>query len=191
MENDGKSHGVLLYNSNAMDYELIPKPGLVYRVTGGVLDFYMFLGPDPESVVQQFTQYVGRTFMPPYWALGFQISRYGYKDLEDMKQVLTRFQQHDIPLDTQVADIDHYEERKDFTIDQEKWKELPEYFNYLHSIGMRTVMILDPALVVNQTDYWPFETGKEENVFITWPDGMSPDVEDTNSSIMIGFGYQI
>ena len=150
------------------------------------MDFYMFLGPEPENVIQQYTQYVGRTFMPPYWALGFQISKYGYKDLDEMKAVLKRFQEHDIPLDTQVADIDHYEERKDFTIDEENWKELPAYFDYLHSIGMKTVMILDPALIVNETDYWPFETGKQENVFIKWP-GDSPDFEDTNSTIMLGY----
>jgi alpha-glucosidase (family GH31 glycosyl hydrolase) len=36
--------------------------------------------------------------MPPYWALGFQISRYGYENLDDMKDVLKRFQQHNIPL---------------------------------------------------------------------------------------------
>jgi len=29
---------------------------LIYRVTGGVLDFYVFLGPEPENVIQQFTQ---------------------------------------------------------------------------------------------------------------------------------------
>lgn len=80
------------------------------------------MGSNPENVVQKYTQvinipniymnvnrikyflslyyskYFGRTFMPPYWALGFQISRYGYKDLDDMKQVLTRFQQNNIPL---------------------------------------------------------------------------------------------
>jgi alpha-glucosidase (family GH31 glycosyl hydrolase) len=28
--------------------------------------------------------------MPPYWGLGFQVSRYGYLDLDDMKDVLTR-----------------------------------------------------------------------------------------------------
>jgi maltase-glucoamylase len=38
------------------DYELIPNPGLIYRAYGGVLDFYMFLGPEPENVIQQFTK---------------------------------------------------------------------------------------------------------------------------------------
>ena len=86
-----------------------------------------------------------------------------------------------------MADIDHYDLRRDFTVDQNKWKELPEYFDYLHSVGMKTVMILDPALVVNYTDYWPYETGREDNVFITWPDGLSPDYDETNSTIMLGY----
>ena len=43
-------------------------------------------------------KYFGRPFMPPYWALGFQISRYGYKNLDDMKGVLERFQKYKIPL---------------------------------------------------------------------------------------------
>ncbi len=34
----------------------MPEPGLIYRVSGGILDFYIFLGPEPENVVQQFTQ---------------------------------------------------------------------------------------------------------------------------------------
>lgn len=56
MENFGKSHGVALFNSNAMEYELIPNPGIIYRTTGGIFDFYVFLGPEPENVIQQFTQ---------------------------------------------------------------------------------------------------------------------------------------
>ncbi len=150
------------------------------------MDFYLFLGPSPESVVQQYTHYFGRTFMPPYWALGFQISRYGYQNLDDMKQVLDRFKLNGIPLDTQVADIDHYDERKDFTVDPIDWAGLPEYFKYLKEVGMRTVMILDPALIVNNTNYWPYETGKDADVFIKWP-GVSPDFADTNSSIMLGY----
>lgn len=43
-------------------------------------------------------KYFGRPFMPPYWALGFSVSRYGYKDLEDMKKVSKRFEDNQIPL---------------------------------------------------------------------------------------------
>ncbi|XP_029413946.1 maltase-glucoamylase, intestinal-like, partial [Nannospalax galili] len=33
-----------------------PMPALTYRTTGGILDFYVFLGPTPEIVTQQYTE---------------------------------------------------------------------------------------------------------------------------------------
>lgn len=40
---------------------LQPSPALTWRTTGGILDFYVFLGPDPKSVVRQYLDVVGRT----------------------------------------------------------------------------------------------------------------------------------
>lgn len=34
-------------------------PALTYRTIGGILDFYMVLGPTPEMVVQQYTAVSG------------------------------------------------------------------------------------------------------------------------------------
>lgn len=33
-----------------------PTPIITYRVTGGILDFYIFLGDTPEQVVQQYQE---------------------------------------------------------------------------------------------------------------------------------------
>lgn len=149
--------------------------------------------------------------MPPYWALGFMISRYGYENLDDMKRVYTGFKEFEIPLvniyfyistyqihrsyhficvslqETQFADIDHYDEKYDFTIDPIKWKGLPEYFDELSKNGLRTVIILDPAIGIERADYWPYTTGRDHDVFIRWPsDKQNPDYNITNSSVMLG-----
>nr|XP_042704861.1 sucrase-isomaltase, intestinal-like [Chrysemys picta bellii] len=56
IESDSNTHGILLLNSNAQDITLSPNPSLTFRTIGGILDFYVFLGPTPENVVQQYTE---------------------------------------------------------------------------------------------------------------------------------------
>ncbi|KHJ95017.1 hypothetical protein OESDEN_05048, partial [Oesophagostomum dentatum] len=82
-----------------------------------------------------------------------KLSRYGYKDLEDMKEKVGRNVKAGIPLDTIVADIDYMDKNKDFTIGEVR---IP-VFNFVQepkSKGMKAITIYDNAI---QVDYEPFE----------------------------------
>jgi len=35
--------------------------------------------------------------MPPYWALGFQLCKYGYGDIDELKKVVEGMRAYDIP----------------------------------------------------------------------------------------------
>ena len=70
----GQTHGVLLMNSNGMDI-VITDSKISYRMIGGVADFYFFLGPSPNAVLEQLTSVVGRPMMAPYWSLGLMNSK--------------------------------------------------------------------------------------------------------------------
>lgn len=75
----------------------MPSPGLTIKTIGGLLEFFVFLGPEPESVVKQYAQVVGTTFMPPYFTLGFQLSRWGYFRTQDIEEVINRTRDMGIP----------------------------------------------------------------------------------------------
>ena len=53
-----------------------------------------------------YLQLVGRPFIPPYWALGFQLSRWGYDSLPKLKEIINRNRLAGVPQDVQTLDID-------------------------------------------------------------------------------------
>ena len=150
-KNKDQAHGVLLLNSNAMDITYTTAPALTYRTIGGVFDFLIFMGPTAAEVIQQKANLIGATPMPSYWSLGFHLCRWGYQNTSEVRSVFQSNTALGIPVDTQWVDIDYMDEFNDFTYDRDKFKDLPEFVDYLHSLNRRFVPILDPSHVYNES----------------------------------------
>uniref|UniRef100_A0A672YP82 P-type domain-containing protein n=1 Tax=Sphaeramia orbicularis TaxID=375764 RepID=A0A672YP82_9TELE len=157
---------------------LQPAPAVTYRTIGGVLDFYVLFGDTPEQVVQEFLELIGRPVLPPYWSLGFQLSRWDYGSLSEVKTTVERNRAIDLPYDIQYTDIDYMEDKKDFTYDKVKFSELPQFADYLHEKGQRYILILDPAIAtskrVGNTSYESYDRGTQKNAWVTESDGKTP-----------------
>lgn len=56
----------------------------------------------------------------------------------------------------------------DFTIDQEKYRTLPEFVKEVHEAGMHYVLILDPGVSASEPKgkYPPYDEGVTEDIFI-------------------------
>ncbi|KAK1899567.1 Maltase-glucoamylase intestinal [Dissostichus eleginoides] len=177
LEDTAYAHGVLLLNSNAMDVTFQPTPSITYRTLGGILDFYMVLGPTPEMVVQEYTALIGRPVLPAYWSLGFQLCRYGYVNDQEIADLYRDMRAAGIPYDVQYADIDYMERQLNFVLDSE-FKGLPALVNTMRGEGMRFIFILDPAISGNEPrgDYPAFDRGLAQDVFIKYPKNISDEI---------------
>ncbi|KAL5018863.1 hypothetical protein ScPMuIL_004585 [Solemya velum] len=176
MEPDGNAHGVFLLNSNTMEADLQAYPAITYRTIGGILDFYVFSGPTPDTVIEQYTDVIGKPFMPPYWALGFHLCRWGWGGANGMKKVIERNRNAKMPIDTMWNDIDYMSQHLDFTLDTDKFGELPAIVDDLHANDQHYIMILDPGISNVQTpgSYAPYDEGLAEDIFIKKADGSGP-----------------
>uniref|UniRef100_A0A667ZB98 P-type domain-containing protein n=1 Tax=Myripristis murdjan TaxID=586833 RepID=A0A667ZB98_9TELE len=157
---------------------LQPAPAVTYRTIGGILDFYIFFGDTPEQVVQEFLNLIGRPVIPPYWSLGFQLSRWDYGSLDEVKRTVQRNRDAGLPYDIQYTDIDYMEDKKDFTYDKIKFRDLPQFADYMHEKGQKYILILDPAIAtskrVGNAPYDSYDRGTEKNAWVTESDGKTP-----------------
>ena len=69
-----------------------------FRSIGGILDFRIFLGPNPSDVVQQYTDVIGKPFLPPYWSLGYHLCRFNYGSLNHTIEILDKNLEAGIPI---------------------------------------------------------------------------------------------
>lgn len=176
---NGNAHGVYLHNSNAMDVTITEQPSstLQYKVIGGVIDLYIFVGPTPQDVVQQYQQLVGNPYFPPAWGLGFHQCRYGYKNVKEIETVVQKYKENNLPLDTIWTDIDYMDKFKTWTFDPVNYPVplMQQFVSNLNNNHQHYIVIVDPG-VKQEVGYAPYDEGMKQQVFITKNDGKTPIV---------------
>jgi alpha-glucosidase len=131
---------------------------------GGELQYYYIHGPHVMDVVKRYQSLTGTHPMPPQWALGYHQCRWSYYPEKKVKEIAEGFRSRNIPCDAIYLDIDYMEGYRCFTWNKKHFPDPKRMIKELMSIGMKTVVMIDPGIKVDD-NYWVFKEGKENNYF--------------------------
>ncbi|MBM7170896.1 glycosyl hydrolase [Streptomyces sp. G44] len=115
------------------------------RMDGGPLRCWVMVGT-PARVLHSWASLTGPPALPPSWALGHHHARWGFGSEAEVRRIVAGYEEHELPLDAVHLDIDHYEAHQVFTVDKERFAELPRLAEELRGSGIRLVSIVDPAV---------------------------------------------
>ncbi len=140
----------------------------------GDFSLYLIVPEDGEKVCldlcAQFRRLIGRSYIPPRWALGYIQSRWGYASAEDAREVAHAHRERGIPLDGICMDIDYMDGFRDFTWDHKAIPDLKGLCGDLKEQGIHLIPIID-AGVKKDPKYDFYREGHEKGYFCRKEDG--------------------
>ncbi|MFR9799641.1 glycoside hydrolase family 31 protein [Streptomyces sp. MS06] len=115
------------------------------RMDGGPLRCWAVVG-SPARALLGWASLTGAPALPPAWALGHHHARWGFGTEREVRRVVAGYREHGLPLDAVHLDIDHFDAHQVFTVDRERFPDLPRLAAELRRDGIRLVSIVDPAV---------------------------------------------
>ncbi len=119
---------------------------------GGLLDVFVFLGPTPKKLIQDYTTLTGYTQLPQQFAIAYHQCRWNYVTDEDVKDVDRKFDKYDIPYDVIWLDIEYTDGKKYFTWDSHNFPDPIGMQKQLDQRERKLVIIIDPH-IKNEAGY--------------------------------------
>lgn len=142
----------------------------VVTLDGTDFDIYVITGEKPLDIIREFRAAIGKSYVPPKWAFGYQQSRWSYHNAEAVDSVIEGYDKAGIPLDCVYLDIDYMDSYKDFTINDAAFPDFASYVEGKREQGIHLIPIID-AGVKKEDGYGVYEEGKAKGYFCKKADG--------------------
>ncbi len=143
---------------------------VIITIEGPDFDIYLISGDSPIQIVREFRGLTGQAYIPPFWAFGYQQSRWSYHNAEAVRNIIRKYDEASIPLDCVYLDIDYMERFKNFTINRETFPDFEQLVSEMKEKNIHLIPIID-AGVKKEEGYPVYEEGKEKRYFCRTEDG--------------------
>ncbi|XP_053575926.1 neutral alpha-glucosidase AB isoform X2 [Bombina bombina] len=147
-----------------------PQTDVRWMSESGIIDVFLLLGPSPHDIFRQYASLTGTQSLPPYFSLGYHQCRWNYNDEEDVRNVDSGFDEHDLPYDVIWLDIEHADGKRYFTWDPHKFPTPQDMLSRLKDKRRKMVAIVDPHIKIDN-NYRIHNEIRSRNFFVKTKDG--------------------
>jgi alpha 1,3-glucosidase len=131
----------------------------------GNLECYVFVSHSNALHFRSLANVFGHCAMPQYFSLGYHQCRWSYKDQADVMHVNEKFNEHEIPCDSITLDIDHTDECRYFTWNNQLFPDPLAMQQALANDKRQLVTIADPHIKVDD-QYHVYTEAIEKDLYI-------------------------
>jgi oligosaccharide 4-alpha-D-glucosyltransferase len=143
-----------------VDIGLTDKNILEAGFTSGELTYYVVFGKSLDEIMNNYTAMTGRQPLPPRWAFGNFVSRFGYRSEEQVEQVVGKMKQDRFPMDGLVFDLFWFGDAIKGTLGNLDWVNMQKWPNPKQMLtdfrtkdNLKSVLITEPYILQNTKTY--------------------------------------
>jgi len=132
---------------------------LEYGAVSGELTFYIILGKDYKTILQNYYSLTGTQPLPPRWALGNLMSRFGYTSEAQVMDIYGKMKTENIPVDGVIFDLFWFGDsiknglgNLDW-VNKTKWPNPKGMIAAFRKDNVNTILVTEPFIVKNTLAY--------------------------------------
>lgn len=154
----------VLFEDHYIDATIKPSSseGIQYSSQSPTPISYVYVGSEDGTqagVMKTYGELTGTHELPPYWALGYITSRYGYHSQQETEGVIASLEQAKMPVSGVVLDLFWEGEKQNGmgNLDWYKpnWPDASQMMNNFKKKGIHTVIITEPYFAEESANYLP------------------------------------
>jgi oligosaccharide 4-alpha-D-glucosyltransferase len=151
----------LLFDNPAkgyMDFGKTQEGILEAGFESGRIDLYLIPGKDPLTILQKYSNLTGRQPMPPRWALGNLVSRFGYRSQQQAEDVVAQMRRDSFPMDGIIIDLFWFGKTIQETLgnldwDKDNWPNPEKMIQGFAKQNIQTILITEPYTIEGTKEY--------------------------------------
>jgi len=131
---------------------------LVFGAVSGEINVYIIFG-DYQTILQSYHKLTGTQPLPPRWAMGNLMSRFGYTSEAQVKEVYNKMKDENIPVDAVIFDLFWFGDSIKGTLGNLDWVNKKAWPNPKKMIadfrkdGVNTILVTEPFFLEGTKNY--------------------------------------